>query len=114
MMKFTKLGKTTALATSLTLALFGCLTCLANQDKAPDADPGNKSPEQTEATIMKIMSRNEQIAFSKQDLATRLDLETEAVTVSGATPVSWRSGAFETGNELYGRAGTGYLDCIAG
>jgi len=93
MMKITKLCKKTTLTTSLTLALFSCLTCLANQDIAPDADSGNKSPEQTEATIMKKMSRNEQIAFSKQDLVTRLDLETEAVTVSGATPVSWRSGA---------------------
>ena len=93
MIKITRFCKKATLTTSLTLALFSSLTCLASQDKAPDADPGNKSPEQTKAAIVKKMSPNEQISFSKQDLATRLNLETEAVTVSGATAVSWRSGA---------------------
>ena len=37
------------------------------------------------------MSPKEQIAFSKQDLATRLGLELDAIKVSGATPVNWRS-----------------------
>ncbi len=42
---------------------------------------------------MNKMKPNEQIAYSKQDLATRLGLAMDEIKVSGATPVSWRSGA---------------------
>lgn len=41
--------------------------------------------------IVQTMTLKEQIAFSRLDLATRLGVEMEAVSVSGSTPVKWRS-----------------------
>ena len=42
---------------------------------------------------MKKMTKQEQILHSRQDLAKRLELELDEVSLSGATPVRWRSGA---------------------
>jgi len=39
------------------------------------------------------MNLNEQIEFSKKELAQRLGIEPESITLSGARQVSWRSGA---------------------
>ncbi len=39
------------------------------------------------------MSLNQQISFSKKDLAQRLGIEPDAITLSGARQVNWRSGA---------------------
>jgi hypothetical protein len=87
------LGRKTSLATSLTLAVFTVVNCPANQVEEPAAGSGAMSPEQSRAMVMRKMTLEEQIEFSKQDLATRLGLATEAIKVSGATSVTWRSGA---------------------
>ena len=42
---------------------------------------------------MKILTKQEQILWARQDLADRLELKMDDVTLSGATPVRWRSGA---------------------
>ena len=39
------------------------------------------------------MNLNNQIEFSKKELAQRLDIEPESITLSGARQVNWRSGA---------------------
>lgn len=39
------------------------------------------------------MNLNGQIAFSIEDLARRLDVQPETISVSGARQVTWRSGA---------------------
>ena len=93
MTKSTNLFKSPLQTMGLTLALLGGLNCMADQDITPAADPVNQSVDKEKIAVKKKMNPNEQIAFSKQDLATRLGLEKDAVKVSGATPVNWRSGA---------------------
>lgn len=44
-------------------------------------------------TVEMPMNLRGQIAFSKKDLAQRLDVSFESVTLSGARQVTWRSGA---------------------
>jgi hypothetical protein len=88
-----KLCMKATLVTSLAVTLFTCFSCSANQDKNPAANSGNDAPDQNKLTVVNKMNPNEQIAYSKQDLATRLGLTVDAVKISGATPVSWRSGA---------------------
>jgi hypothetical protein len=88
-----KLCRKATLVTSLAVALFTCFSCSANQDKNSTANPGDNAADQNKLPVVKKMNPNEQIAWSKQDLATRLDLTIDAIMVSGATPVSWRSGA---------------------
>lgn len=93
MTKHTNLYKGSVKNLGLTLALFGGLSCMADQDKTASVEPLNQSPDQEKAAVIKKMNPNEQIAFSKQELATRLGLELDAIKISGATPVNWRSGA---------------------
>jgi hypothetical protein len=81
------------LTTSLTAALLTCVACNANQDKHADLDSGMSAPHTDKAAVLNKMTPEEQIAFSKQDLANRLGLPMDVIKVSGATPVSWRSGA---------------------
>ncbi len=88
-----KLCRKATLVTSLTMALFTCFSCSANQDENSVANSGDNAPGQKELPVMNKMKPNEQIAYSKQDLATRLGLTVDAIKISGATPVSWRSGA---------------------
>lgn len=83
----------TKLVTSLAVALFTCFSCSANQDKNSVANSGDNAADQKELSAMKKMNTNEQITYSKQDLATRLGLTVDAIKISGATPVNWRSGA---------------------
>jgi hypothetical protein len=88
-----KLCRKATLVTSLAVALFTCFSCSANQDKISATNSGNNAADQDNLPVVKKMNPNEQIAYSKQDLATRLGLTVDAIKVSGATPVSWRSGA---------------------
>ena len=88
-----ELFKRTMLSSSLAVALLGCYSCSANQNGEATKNEESKATEQNKQAVMEMMSPNEQIAYSVQDLATRLNLTSEEVKVSGATPVSWRSGA---------------------
>ena len=81
-----KLGKKAMLTSSLAVALLTCVTCSANQD-------GDIAADQSKQAVMTRISPNAQVAYSQKDLATRLGLTTDEIRVSGATPVSWRSGA---------------------
>lgn len=87
------LFKRTTLTISLSLTLLTCLACSANQDNHVNVDSEQDVVERDKATVLKKMSPKEQISFSKQDLASRLNLEIDAIKVSGATSVKWRSGA---------------------
>ena len=87
------------------------LALLAGSCSAEQADGDNKrsklSAEQNQPTLaplqrtkapipigeMKTMKADEQALFARQDLAQRLGLELDDVSISGSTPVIWRSGA---------------------
>ncbi len=108
LMKYlTELCNKTTLTASLTLALVACLSCSASQDLKPDGDSGNFEGNPDKAAVLNKMSPKEQIEFSKQDLATRLGLGVDAIKVSGATPVNWRSGALGCP-----KPGVNYMDVL--
>jgi len=87
--------RTSVRYTSIALALLTCVACSANTKKEPAQAPKTTSVDKGrgQAMVMKKFSPKEQIEFSKGDLATRLGLAMEAIKVSGATTVTWRSGA---------------------
>jgi len=91
----------------MTIALFTCCACLASQDKEADIEAGNSLPVMGNAAVLNKMSPKEQINFSKQDLASRLGLEVDAIKVSGAAPVNWRSGALGCP-----KPGVSYIDVL--
>ena len=65
----------------------------ANQTGESSKQNSQETTKIIKVDAMKKMSRDEQISFSKQDLAVRLELEVDAVTLSGAISVTWRSSA---------------------
>ena len=84
-----------ALATGLALTL-ASVACDGNenqQNTGSNTEIVKEASTQEQVKDMKKVSATEQIAFSKQDLAARLDVELDAVNLSGARPVTWRSGA---------------------
>ncbi|MDX2418253.1 MAG: hypothetical protein QNK19_12400 [Xanthomonadales bacterium] len=107
MIKIAQLSKKTALTASLTLALFTCLTCSASQDLKPAGDSGVEEADPDKTAVLNKMSPKEQIEFSKQDLASRLGLGVDAIKVSGATSVNWRSGALGCP-----KPGVNYMDVL--
>lgn len=103
----TKPSKKTTLTAGLTLALFTCLTCSASQDLNPPGDSDTNEVDPDKSVVLNNMSPKEQIEYSKQDLATRLGLEVEAIKISGATAVNWRSGALGCP-----KPGVNYMDVL--
>ena len=83
----------TTLIISLALALVACNGNESQQDSESVLDPGQQAAEQEQTRVVKTMNINEQVAFSLKDLATRLNVDPATVSLSGATPVTWRSGA---------------------
>jgi len=83
--------KVTFLAGMSLILLASC--SFADQPVESSDKDSQNTTETTTMNVMQKMNRKEQISFSKQDLAARLDLELDAVTLSGATPVTWRSSA---------------------
>jgi hypothetical protein len=83
----------TALTLGLALALSGCNGEAGQAAGLAEAGPdqGEASPAAPEAGHK--MSTQDQVAFCRADLAERLEIEPDAVSLSGATPVTWRSGA---------------------
>ena len=81
------------LAAGLSLALLACGPAVeAAEEKETLVTP--EHVKKMEHTIkLQPMSAKEQIAFSRLDLATRLGVEMDVVSVSGATTVRWRSSA---------------------
>jgi len=93
MTKISKHRKKKLLITGVALSMITSIACSSGQDDAATIEKGNSLPEQEKSAVLKKMNTKEQIEFSRQDLATRLDLEVDAIKISGATPVNWRSGA---------------------
>ena len=97
----TKLGRSyqkTTLTTTLTLALL--VGCGASNDTAASSEKKSKErvmvkevENATQKLTIEKMNSKQQIEYSKQDLADRMSIELEEVNLSGATPVTWRSGA---------------------
>lgn len=93
MTNISKQRKKTILITGFTLLILTSVACYSEQGEGLTVETGNSITDQEKATVLKKMTPKEQLDFSKQDLATRLGLDIEAIKVSGATPVNWRSGA---------------------
>jgi hypothetical protein len=82
-------------------------SCSANQSEAddkkqhklavapnqPTAAPMPATKPQIPLSAMKKMNKTKQILFAREDIAQRLGLELDKVSLSGATPVMRRSGA---------------------
>jgi len=78
------------------------LTSLASCSFASQTEENPQARTKTTIEVMQKMSRDEQVSFSKKDLAQRLNLELNTVTLSGAISVTWRSSALgcpKPGNE---------------
>ena len=61
----------------------------AESSLAEDAQSVNQEKDKSTAS----MNLNEQISFSRKDLADRLGIELDSITLAGARQVNWRSGA---------------------
>lgn len=81
-----------AVAFGLAVALCGCNGNVGQQE-TPTAETRSEESAAPAASPSRKLSPEEQIAASQADLAERLDVDPEAVTLAGATPVTWRSGA---------------------
>ena len=92
-MKANSVNKTrsTLLASILLVASFTLSCTVTAHDHIVESTDAKNNHEAVQNR--KKISPKEQIDFSKQDLAERLGISIDAVSVSGATPVTWRSGA---------------------
>lgn len=87
-----RLFRNPVLAVSMAAVLSACGGGTESQ-APPAAAPVARDTAGPAASLPRKLSVQEQIALGRVDLARRLGLEAEAVTLSGATPVNWRSGA---------------------
>jgi hypothetical protein len=78
---------------SLVVALAACKVTEDAQPPSPSPAEDNQAKESPAETVQPPMNLNGQVAFAMKDLARRLDVPTEAVKLSGASRVNWRSGA---------------------
>jgi len=86
-------GKKMPLTIILSLALVACNGNSNAQNEDLTVESEDKAPAQDHIVVLKNMNTKEQVAFSQQDLAVRLNVDPDAISLSGATPVTWRSGA---------------------
>lgn len=92
MKKEQRLFRNPVWAVGLALALAGCDGNADPQEPLAGVPAAGQSVSAAPQAPRKL-SIQEQVAFGRGDLAARLGVGIEAVTVSGATPVNWRSGA---------------------
>jgi len=92
MINYSRLQKKTVIISCITLSMLSGLACSSSQEENLAVEK-NSVASQEKASVLNKMTPKGQIDFSKQDLATRLGLGVDAIKVSGATPVNWRSGA---------------------
>jgi hypothetical protein len=85
-------GKIT-LGFGLVMASVACSGYGGQQDADSDTGPVKVEQDQAEVTAMKKLSIKEQAILAQKDLVARLEVDSAAVTFSGATSVNWRSGA---------------------
>lgn len=93
MTKISKHRKKSLLITGMALSMMTSVACSSGQDEAVAIEKGKSIPNQEKASAINKMNLKQQIDFSRQDLATRLGMGIEAIKISGATHVNWRSGA---------------------
>jgi hypothetical protein len=92
----TKIGERllqSALLAGLIANMAACIDTADQKPSGPSLTDGEKVTEAEQKTVPLPMNLNGQIAFSKKDLAQRLDVPPESVALSGARQVTWRSGA---------------------
>ena len=74
----------------------GLTACQGTGDQGP-AESSLKEDTQTltheKDNPLALMNLNEQFSFSRKDLADRLGIELDSITLAGARQVNWRSGA---------------------
>lgn len=93
MINISRLRKLNAIVAGMTFSLLTNIACSSDPDNSVIVEKENSTVEPEKASVLNKMTAKEQIDFSKQDLAARLGLDIDAIKVSGATPVNWRSGA---------------------
>jgi hypothetical protein len=93
MINISNAPKMTSLIVSLAVAMFASFACSAGPNEISVAETAQATTDQEIPAAKKKLQPMEQIAFAQQDLANRLDIGKETIKVSGATPVTWRSGA---------------------
>jgi hypothetical protein len=77
----------------LALLLFGCG---GNADQAKDPNQvvaAEEAPRPVASAAAGRLTTQQQVDMCKVEIAEHLGVEADAVTLSGATPVTWRSGA---------------------
>ena len=82
-----------SLAVGMALTLFACDGNGEQQNTGTDNKLNEAAGKPDQVAVQKKLNTKDQIAFSKKDLSTRLDVDPATVSLSGATPVQWRSGA---------------------
>ena len=82
-----------ALLVGLLANMTACKGTEGEQPRGPSMTDTEQATEPEQRTVAAPMNLNGQIAFSKKDLAQRLDVPPESVELSGARQVTWRSGA---------------------
>ena len=87
-----KLPKLVLLSGSLAI-MAACKAAEDQQSPAPFLVEGDQTTESEHQEVEAPMNLNGQIIFAKKDLAQRLDVPLDWVVLSGARPVTWRSGA---------------------
>ena len=65
----------------------------AAQDTPMTDDPDTAASPETTTKVVRMMNREEQILFARNDLSKKMQLELDEVSLSGAGKVTWRSGA---------------------
>jgi hypothetical protein len=81
------------LTAGLAMSLLACNGNGNTQSAESTVGSSTETADPEPAKTTKKMDSKEQVAFSREDLAARLDVDPETVSLSGATPVTWRSGA---------------------
>lgn len=74
----------------MTLAVATLGGCTGAPDPSGQPGEGDQAPEQALAAPLSLRA---QVELAMQDLAQRLDVETDQIGLSGARPVNWRSSA---------------------
>jgi len=75
------------------MALFACNSHGTQEDSAVDAQAAEEVNVKNDPDAVASWEKKAQVAFAIQDLAARQGVEPGSVKVTGATDVTWRSGA---------------------
>ena len=82
-----------ALLSGLLAIMAACKATEDQQSPAPSLTEGDQATESKLEKVQAPMNLKGQTEFSKKDLALRLDVPPDSIVLSGASQVTWRSGA---------------------